>query len=375
MQNYSNRLIATLVLVVCIQGGVGAQDAGPSINRIAQRGLDFLSASQDENGTLSPRAGSGITSLAVTAALRHGRPLSDPLVAKGLDALEGFVRPDGGIYLGDRLRNYETCVAILCFSEANRVAGDKRYDQILQNAEKFLRGLQIGAAGDVDASNPWYGGVGYGGPERPDLSNTAYMVEALKTLEVSDNDPAIQRALTFISRCQNLDSKWNDTQFADKVNDGGFYYAIPTTAVDPSDSERVTPNGGLRSSGSMTYHGFKSLVYAGLTKEDPRAKAALDWIRSHYSLESNPGQGAAGLFYYYNTFGKALEASQLEHVVTSNSEKRDWRNDLVMELSERQREDGSWVNSNRQWFENDPNLCTSFALLALSYCEPSEDTK
>ncbi len=347
-----------------------AQDLNASIDQLADRGIDFLSQSQDENGTLSPRAGSGITSLAVTAALRHGRPLDDPLVAKGLKALESFVKPDGGIYLGDRLRNYETCVAILCLSEANRIAGDKRYDKILQNAEKFVRGLQIGADGKVDKSNPHFGGVGYGGPERPDLSNTAYMIEALKALDASDDDPAIQRAIAFITRCQNLQGAGNDTQFADKVNDGGFYYAVPTESVD---DERSTENGGLRSYGSMTYHGFKSLVYAGLTKDDPRTKAALEWISKNYTLNDNPGQGSAGLFYYYNTFGKALEASQLAAVDDGTQNKRNWRKDLVATLAKRQGEDGSWVNSNRQWFENDKNLCTSFALLALSHCKNPVD--
>jgi squalene-hopene/tetraprenyl-beta-curcumene cyclase len=47
----------------------------------------------------------------------------------------------------------------------------------------------------------------------------------------------------------------------------------------------------------------------------------------------------------------------------------DWRKDLAAELAKRQRPDGSWTNSNRQWFENDANLATSFALIALSYCE------
>lgn len=361
-------LLAGLIAIIAPTITLQAKELEVSVDKMAAKAVAFLAESQDENGTLSPRAGSGITSLAVTAALRHGQPLDAPLVAKGLQALEGFVKPDGGIYMGDRLRNYETCVAILCLSEANRIAGDKRYDQILANAENFVRGLQIGADGKVDASHPHYGGVGYGGPERPDLSNTAYMIEALKALEVENSDPAIQRALAFISRCQNLDGAGNDTEFADKVNDGGFYYAVPTERADPSSSDRYTANGGLRSYGSMTYHGFKSLVYAGLTKDDPRTKAALGWISANYSLTENPGQGSAGLFYYYNTFGKALDASKLDHVLNSQA-KRDWRRDLVAELAKRQNEDGSWVNSNRQWFENDRNLCTSFALLALSHCK------
>jgi len=82
-----------------------SQEVNTSIDQLAQRGLDFLRANQDERGFHSARAGSGITSLAVTAALRHGCGIDDPMVAKGLKALEGCVKPDGGIYLGGRLRN------------------------------------------------------------------------------------------------------------------------------------------------------------------------------------------------------------------------------------------------------------------------------
>jgi len=35
----------------------------------------------------------------------------------------------------------------------------------------------------------------------------------------------------------------------------------------------------------------------------------------------------------------------------------------------RQNDDGSWTNSNRRWMENDPNLSTSFALIALAHCK------
>jgi squalene-hopene/tetraprenyl-beta-curcumene cyclase len=353
-------------------------EASASMEEVVARGLNYLrDKGQGEDGTISPRVGSGITSLAVTAALRHGRPLDDPLVARGLKALESFVKPDGGIYASNRLMNYETCVAIVAFSEAKKAAGDARYDEILTNAEAFVRGLQIGADGETSREDPKFGGVGYSGRERPDLSNTAYLLEALESLGTESNDPAIQRALVFVSRCQNLDSQWNDTKFAKLVNDGGFYYFIPTENVDPSTSERYDANGGLRSYGSMTYAGFKSLIYAGLTKDDPRAKAALEWITKNYSVTQNPGQGSAGLFYYYNTFGNALAASELERISTANQGEHDWRKDLLAELARTQRPDGSWVNSNRQWFENDPNLCTAFALLALSYCddEPTQQTQ
>jgi squalene-hopene/tetraprenyl-beta-curcumene cyclase len=371
-RNISSKCAVFLSLLASVNCSL-AQDSVPEVaplETLVERGLTYLRGTgQGEDGVLSPRVGSGVTSLAVTAALRHGQGLDDPLVARGLKALEGFVKPDGGIYASSRLKNYETCVAISCFSEAKKVAGDGRYDEILKNAESFVRGLQIGADGETSKEDPTFGGVGYSGRERPDLSNTSYLLEALVSIDTDADDAAIQRALVFVSRCQNLESPWNDTKFGGLVNDGGFYYVIPTENVDPSTSDRYDANGGLRSYGSMTYAGFKSLVYAGLTKDDPRAQAALEWISKNYSVKQNPGQGSAGLYYYYNTFGSALSASGLEKISTRTDGDRDWRHDLVAELGRTQQPDGSWVNANRQWFENDPNLCTAFALLALSYCD------
>lgn len=335
--------------------------------QIVDKGLAFLAKEgQSEQGTFSDRVGPGVTALAITSALRNGQPIDDPMVAEGLKALEGYVKPDGGIYGNGRLKNYETCVAMVCFAEANKTG---QYNEILKRAKEFVTGIQYGE-GTKDPSDPWYGGVGYGGAGRPDLSNTGYMIEALRAVETPASDPAIQRALVFISRCQNLDSKYNDTQFADKVDDGGFYYEIPTTKIDPSTSEeRFTPNGGLRSYGSMGYTGLKSMIFAGLTKEDPRVKAAQAWIQDHYSVEKNPGMGSAGLYYYYHTFAAALDAAGLKTVADSDGKEHDWKADLIAELAERQNEDGSWSNENQRWFENDKNLATSFALMALGHCQ------
>lgn len=365
----------TYTLLLALLFGVTSPQLASAVDKeklddVVAKGITYLrETGQGDNGMLSPRVGSGVTSLAVTAALRHGVSLDDPLVAKGLKAIEGVVKPDGGIYASDRLRNYETCVAIMCLAEANKKAGDGRYDETLKNAKAFVTGLQIGADGEVGEEDREFGGVGYSGKERPDLSNTSYLLEALHAMDTPADDPTIQRALVFVSRCQNLDSKFNDTAFAGKVNDGGFYYLIPKEDTVESGTERTTANGGLRSYGSMSYSGFKSLVYAGLTKNDPRAKAALEWISKNYSVEENPGQGNAGLFYYYNTFGSGLAAAGSPILETADGANHEWQNDLLVELAKTQKADGSWANTNQQWFENDPNLATSFALLALSYCD------
>jgi squalene-hopene/tetraprenyl-beta-curcumene cyclase len=360
-------LLGTIAAASRSQENAVGQPGESTTQQAIERGLNYLREhGQAEDGTFSIEAGPGLTALAITAALRNGLPVGDPMVAKGLKALEGFVKPDGGIYGNGRLKNYETCVAIVAFQLANK---DGRYKELLANADKFVRGLQIGADGAVESSDPSYGGASYGGPGRPDLSNTAYLIDALVAGGAEPSDPAIQRALAFVSRCQNLKGPHNDTKFAALVNDGGFYYVIPSENEDPSTSERYDENGGLRSYGSMTYSGFKSLVYAGLTQDDPRAKAAKEWIQKNYTVEKNPGQGDAGLYYYYHAFAAALKASTLNTITDDAGQSHNWRKDLAAELVERQRPDGSWTNSNRQWFENDANLATSFALIALSYCE------
>jgi hypothetical protein len=359
-------LSVVALLAVVPRPALAQEAAAPDVQATIDKALEFLrTKGQAADGTFTSQAGPGITALTLTAAIRCGAPLDDRMVAKGLKALEGFVQADGGIY--GRMRNYETCVAILCLTEAN---ADGRYNDVLKNAAAFLRGLQIGPNNGVANDEPFYGGVGYGGPERPDLSNTSYMIDALIASGAEANDEAIQRALVFVSRCQNLDSPANDTKFAKLVNDGGFYYVIPTESIDPaSDAERYTPEGGLRSYGSMSYAGFKSLVYAGLTENDPRVKAVLEWVGKNYSVEENPGQGASGLYYYYHSLASALAASKLTEVTDASGAKHDWRKDLAAAIIARQNPDGSWTNMNRQWFENDPNLATAFALLALDYCQ------
>ena len=334
-------------------------------SKMVDGAIRFLAKQQSPEGAVSPQLGIGPTALATLGLLQSGRAVDDPQVAKGLEYLEEYTQETGGIHMpGGRINTYETCIALVCFQEAN---DDGRYDKIIKGAGAFIRLGQWDESMDKEPDDLYYGGAGYGGKSRPDLSNTAFLVEALKSSGAKSDDPAIQKAMVFVSRCQNLESKYNTTRFADKVNDGGFFY---TPANDRQDSSRQTPNGGLRSYGSMTYSGFKSMLYAGLTKDDPRVKAAYDWIRKNYDVKNNPGMGDAGLFYYYLTFAKALDALGVDQIEDANGVRHDWRRELAEELAKRQQEDGSWVNANRRWMESDPNLATSFALVALSYCKP-----
>jgi len=371
MRTSSYSVFLALVWMVCptLHGAeTSAPDAADyeQYEQMVTRAISYLTAKgQAEDGSFSSQAGPAVTALVATAALRHGRTSSDPLVVKALGYLDQFVQSDGGVYrTGSLYGNYETSIAIICYAAAN---ADGRYNERLKRAEAYLKGLQWDEDQGKDPSDPAYGGAGYGKSKRPDLSNTQFFMDALQVLGNDENSEAIQRALIFVSRCQNLETEHNTTPFATKNPDGGFYY---TPAAGGSSMAGVTPDGGLRSYGSMTYAGLKSMIYAGLGMDDPRVKAAVKWIEMHYDLKSNPGMGEAGLYYYYHTFAKALDAMQYDVFVDRQGVRHDWRAELRDELVRRQLPDGSWVNDADRWMEGDPSLVTAYALLTLAYCKP-----
>ncbi len=333
------------------------------IARMRERAITFLKANQAADGAFSPQLGPGVTGLVTYALIRSGVSPSDPAVVHGLANLEKFVHDDGGIYGGTSHQNYETSIAIMCFHAAN---ADGKYRELLEKALTFERQIQWDADEQIAEDDPRRGGQGYGSGKRPDMSNTGMFIDALEELGTDDDDPALKEALKFISNSQNLNTPYNSTKFAPLINDGGFYYS---PAGDGDSKAGQTENGGLRSYGSMTYVGFKSLLYAGLKEDDPRVRAAKQWIAEHYTLAENPGVDQQGLYYYYHVFGKSLAALKSETLTDDDGVAHDWRSDLVQALAQRQKSDGSWVNAADRWYEGDASLVTAYALLALSYCD------
>ena len=334
--------------------------------RAVDRGIRFLeSRGQADDGSFSGETGVAVTALCVRAILEHRpRAVATTSVKQALAYIESKIKSDGGIYAdGSMYRNYETSVAVGALLKANK---DDKYDSVLGRAEAFLKEIQWDEGEGIESSDAAYGGAGYGKHKRPDLSNTSFMVEALRELGNDPDDEAIQKALRFIVRTQNLPDQGNDTAHAKQVGDGGFYY---TPAAGGQSQAGEATGGGLRSYGSMTYAGLKSMIYAGLTADDPRVLAAMTFISKNYSLQDHPGMGKAGLYYYYHTFAKALDAAKIEVVDDESGTPHAWREELSKTLIDAQQEDGSWVNSDSdRWMEGDRQLVTAYALLALSYC-------
>ena len=359
------RMVLFVVLACsCLTTGRAADTDAKAIQQAVQRAAAFLQTkAMTPDGSYAPQSGPGVTAVVVAGLLRNGLSPADPAVAPSLKYLEGMVQPDGGICgKNSPYRNYETCLGVLCFSEANR---DGRYTATLKKAEAFLKQEQWGENRQIDKANPQYGGAGYGKHERPDLSNTQFLVDALKQMGAGPDDEAMKKALIFISRCQNLESEHNTTGLPTKNPDGGFYYTSASSGVSMAGK---TDEGGLRSYGSMTYAGLKSMIYAGVSREDPRVRAAFAWIQKHYDLKSNPNMGQAGLYYYYHTFAKALDAMKIDTLEDAQGVKHPWRSELAAELLARQNADGSWANPEKRWLEGEPSLVTGYVLLTLSYC-------
>jgi len=326
------------------------------------RAIEFLRKSQAEDGSFSSQGGPGVTGLVVASAVSVGVESSDPVVAKGLAYIVATRREDGGLYAkGSRHANYETCLAMMALDRANT---DGKYDEMIAGAQKFVKSAQWDEGEGLKPEDPAFGGAGYGSKSRPDLSNTSFFIDALRSTGVSEDDPAIARALAFVNRCQNLESPANDTPFAPLLNDGGFYYTPAAGGDSMAGKDEAT--GGLRSYASMTYAGLKSMIYAGVSKDDYRVKAAQKYLSRNYSVSMNPGMGAAGLYYYLHTMAKALDMIG-EPVFETEKGKMAWKQDILGQLQSTQKADGSWTNPEARWMEGDPNLVTGYALLTLSY--------
>ena len=358
-------LLLPALAVACQLPRADAADEATIRAAVARASAYLVEHGQAADGSFSAEVGPAITALAVTALVRTGTPPDAPAVEKAVAYLVGFKRDDGGIHPPDSLvANYETSITLMALAACNR---DGRHDATIKAAERFVKGLQWDDGEGKGSDDPTYGGAGYGRKNRPDLSNTTFLLEALETAGTGKDDEAIRRALVFVSRTQNLPGPYNTLPVATKNPDGGFYY---TPAAGGDSQAGTTPEGGLRSYGSMTYAGLKSMIFAGLTRDDPRVKAAVTWLAKHYTFAENPGLGDSGLFYYFQAAAKSLDALGDETFADASGARHVWRNELSDAVLARQQPDGSWVNANPRWMEGDKNLVTSYALLALAPCLP-----
>ena len=348
------------------------------------RGASFLAAQAIEPGQFGfgDHPDAGITAMVAGALLSVPEPRPDEVQASihaALDHLLSLQKEDGSIHDGS-LHNYVTSASILALAKR----GSERDLAAIGKARGYLQILQADEGEGYDASHRYYGGVGYGGDERPDLSNLQLALEALNVAGLEEGDESFRKALAFLQRTQNR-SESNDIDLVDAGSpvrggdDGGAAYA-------PGESKAgfaILPDGTKvpRSYGSMTYALLRGYLFAGLERDDPRVIAAIDWIRANWTLDLNPGFDGGedpaapyqGLFYYFLSMGKALDTLGEETFLDAAGNAHDWRAELSGRVLALQRPDGSWLNENSpRWWEGNPVLATAYGLLVLDAALPSE---
>lgn len=338
------------------------------------KAVAYLKSTQNADGSWSTApANRGVTGIVVTGLIRCGIGPDQEPTAKGLAFIESLVNEKEGHIAGKEaapgLTNYVTSINVMALAAAGR---DAKYRPIIKDAVAYLKKYQWDDGEGKTPADDYYGGAGYGGGKsRPDLSNTAFFLEALKASGLDSNDDSFKKATVFVSKCQNFPSEHNKAEWAAKNNDGSFVY----TGANGGENRRSDDTkGDLGGYGSMTYAGIKSLIYAGVSRDDPRMKKALEWIGKNYTVDANPGMppqnAQRGLYYYLHTMAKAMSALGLDEFADAKGVKHDWRADIIAALAKRQQADGSWKNDTDRWMEGDPNLVTGYALMALSYCKP-----
>lgn len=352
-------LVLVTALALATPAARAADGMDPALREKARRavdaGLHYLRGQQAPDGSVLRSV--GITALSLRAFLESHRGYNESdgaFISRQVDFLLSKVRPDGSISESLQNTSYNTAVAVSALAATK----NPKYDAVIAGARKFLINHQIDEEEGYKPDHRYYGGIGYGGDERPDMSNVYFALEGLKASSADPKDPVWQKALVFVSRSQNR-SESNDQKWA--ANDGGFAY-MP--GWNPPEFENRTS-----SYGSMTAAGLLSLLFATNDKADPRVQAAHKWMTTNYTLDVNPGTTKKhALFYYYNALAKVMSAYGEETFIDGKGQKRNWRIELAQKLVSLQAADGSWSNpDSNAWWEDKPQLVTAECVIALEH--------
>lgn len=331
----------------------------PQVEAAIRKGVTFLLAHQSAEGSWSDRQMPALTALPVWALAGSGETNATcrAAIAKGVAYVLGTQRDDGGFYVpkpgrgGSGLGNYNTAVCLSALYESGRAP-----------VSALLKARSYIASSQLTGDDTMAGGFGYDKVSRrryADLSNTSYALDAMHrtaaleelraTGERVDVDWA--RALAFVEHLMKKEGP----------DAGGAAYndSTPQAGTTTNAQARVQ----LRAYGSMTYAAVLSMCHAKLDRGDPRVRQSLDYCEKNWSVEENPGMGNQGLYYFYDIMARALQASGVETVGG-----HDWKAELAEKLVALQQPNGSWFNDNNRFWEADPVLCTSFALLVLEIC-------
>lgn len=333
--------------------------------------LQFLQKEQAEDGSFGMKKGTkvGVTALVLQAwneapaQVKEKNPAFKTVVSKSANWIAAQQLDSGAISDGPQYHNYTTSLAVQALSEYDA----NKYAPVLTKATTYILGIQANKNKEYDPKKHiTFGGFGYGSTLRPDLSNTWFSLGALSSAKIPESNPVWQDALVFLKRCQNS-TEVNDQAYAG--NDGGAMYLPDNSTVG---KEKTREGKEINKSfGSMTCALIGSYLMAGEKADSLPVKLAVKWLADNWSVVKNPAHNKDGLqakFYYYRALAKALSLYEEKGGDFKKLSGHDWRAELSAELLKTQTKEGYWVNKAARFSENDPVLCTGYALTALGLC-------
>ncbi len=351
-----------LLLLLCVAPlWALTPDTQTQVQAALDKGFAWLRSAQAPDGSWSDRRFPGMSALALWAMANAQQPANVEAAERAATYIASCAQPDGGIYVpipvrrGGGLGNYNTC---LCVTALHAFGQRERFQSVLLGARAYIASTQIETEG-LHA-----GGFGYdkSSPRAyTDLNNTFYALDAMRlTQDVEEARPAGQK---------RVDINWEaakqyvlSMQETEGEAAGGFVYNREVPRATPAKADKPA----LRAYGSMTYAGLLAMLHCKLTRDDPRVRSTYQYLGKHWTLEENPGQGNQGLYFYYEVLARALDAAAIQMLPLADGTQVDWREALAQALLKRQQPDGSWVNASNRFWEGDPVLSTSYALLALT---------
>ena len=304
-----------------------------ALEEAIRRASDWLAGRQRADGSWASgtygflKSGQSMTPFVGRAMRLADRPVE---AERGLKWIRAHVGPDGSLGNAGETADYPAYATALALG----------LDATIPGARRYLTACQVTKPGHTER-----GGFAFGAkaaeladaPHVAEISRTAWVAEALGAFQGS---PA---AIDFVARCQ--------------AADGGFYF------TPAGDGNKAGPG---RSYGSATCDGIRALRRLGVAADDERVKRGLAWLDAHESYEKNPGftgegrHWETGIWFYY------LAALAVVRADLGGPE--GWREKIAGEILKRQREDGSFANSDTTMREDDPLIATALALEALVRC-------
>lgn len=387
----------TLVLALSVLLGAPSPD-GDTRKRLLETwtaAADWLVSQQDASGSWAMEQGGksspspSYTGLIVTGLANAPAERKDKYKAaaeKGVAYLLSKLNADGSVGEGPTggfMKTYATGIALMAFSSVERtskVADAIRGGQSYLKTNQMKEGVERGGSGYGDEA-PAMGKDGKPTTKKgvANISTTGFAAEGLARSGLPKDDEFWKLVVEFCRRCQNSTETNTDPAFLAELkakgmsvgNDGGLYYGpFADPAMQKAGVKKIADKDVIVSYGAMTYDGIKTYLYAGLKKDSPEVKAAMDWVRKNYSVELHPGFGfdavkrehLRGLYHYYMVMARALDAFGEVPLETFDGKKHDWPVEIAEQLLKVVKDSKMWKNENPGWYEGDPVLVTSYVL-------------